>query len=340
MHDKSLDNRSAAGHGKRVSHGLLLGLFACLFISGIAPAAAQDAWPSRPVRVVVPSSPGGGTDTFARLLGQGLSEELKQQFIIDNRPGASGNIGTDAVAKAAPDGYTMLVSATAAVAINPGLYRNLPFNVERDLAPVARGVNSPMLFCAHPSLNMKGIADLVAQGKREPGSLAFASAGTGSTTYLGVRMLEEATGAKFLHVPYKGVGPAYQDLLGGQVKFMFTDLASVLQYIRAGRVVALAINERSPLLPATPTVAEAGVSGYEISNSFSVLVPAGTPHAVVQRLSGAVIRAMKSTALAPKLEAQALVPVSDTPEQFAASLKKERDLWAAFIRRNGIVQEQ
>jgi len=313
-----------------------------LMLAGVAalPAVAQEAWPARPVRVVVPSSPGGGTDTFARLLAQGLSEDLKQPFVVDNRPGASGNIGTDAVAKAAPDGYTMLVSATAAVAINPGLFRNLPFNVERDLAPVARGVNSPMVFCAHPSLNLKTLAELVAQGKREPGTLAFASAGTGSTTYLGVKMLEEATGARFLHIPYKGVGPAYQDLLGGQVKFMFTDLASVLQYIRAGRVVALAINERSPLLPNTPTAAEAGVGGVEISNSFSVLMPAGTPPSTLQHLSSAVLRVMKTQAIGPKLEAQALVPVFDTPEQFAASLKKERELWAAFIRRNGIVQEQ
>lgn len=318
----------------------LVQLAGCLAATAPAQAQAQDAWPSHPVRVVVPSSPGGGTDTFARLLAQGLSEELRQQFVIDNRPGASGNIGTDAVAKAAPDGYTVLVSASAAVAINPGLYRNLPFNVERDLVAVARGVNSPMLFCAHPSLGFKTINDLVAAGKREPGALAFASAGTGSTTYLGVKMLEEATGAKFLHVPYKGVGPAYQDLLGGQVKFMFTDLASVVQYIRAGRVTALAINERSPLLPNTPTVAEAGIANVEISNSFSVLMPAATPAPIVQRLSEATLRSMKTPALQQKLDAQALVPVFDTPAQFSASLKKERELWAAFIKRNGIVQEQ
>jgi len=304
------------------------------------PAQAQEAWPARPVRVVVPSSPGGGTDTFARLITQGLSDGLKQQFIVDNRPGASGNIGTDAVAKAVPDGYTLLISATAAVAINPGLYRNLPFNVERDLVPVARGVDSPMVFCANPALPVKNLAELVALGKRDPGSIAFASAGTGSTTYLGVKMLEEATGAKFLHVPYKGVGPAYQDLLGGQVKFMFTDLASVLPFIRAGKVLPLAINEHSSLLPTTPTPAASGISGVEIANSFSLLAPAGTPPAIVKRLSEETLKAMRSPVLGQKLEAQALVPVFDTPEQFAASLKKERDAWAAFIRRNGIVQEQ
>ncbi|HEY4374980.1 MAG TPA: tripartite tricarboxylate transporter substrate binding protein [Burkholderiales bacterium] len=304
------------------------------------PARAQEAWPTRPVRVVVPSSPGGGTDTFARVLAQGLTEELKQQFIVDNRPGASGNIGTDVVAKAAADGYTMLISATAAVAINPGLYRNLPFNVERDLQPVARGVDSPMIYCAGPALNVKTLGELVALGKRSPGTTPFASAGTGSTTFLGVKMLEEATGASFLHVPYKGVGPAYQDLLGGQVKFMFTDLASVQQYIKAGRVQPLAINEHSPLLPQVPTVAQAGIKGVEISNSFSVLLPAGTPPVIVRRLSEATLRAMKAPEIGRTLQSQALVPVFDTPDTFAASLKKERTLWAAFIKRNGIEQEQ
>jgi tripartite-type tricarboxylate transporter receptor subunit TctC len=197
-----------------------------------------------------------------------------------------------------------------------------------------------MVFCAHPGLPAKSLAELVALGKREPGAVAFASAGTGSTTYLGVKMLEEATGAKFLHVPYKGVGPAYQDLLGGQVKFMFTDLASVLPFIRASKVVPLAINEHSDLIPATPTLAASGIAGIEIANSFSLLAPAGTPAAIVLRLSLATLAAMKGRALAEKLQAQALVPVFDTPAQFSAGLKKEREFWAAFIRRNGIVQEQ
>jgi tripartite-type tricarboxylate transporter receptor subunit TctC len=197
-----------------------------------------------------------------------------------------------------------------------------------------------MVYCSNPGLNVKSLPELVALGKREPGTTPFASAGTGSTTYLGVRMLEEATGAQFLHVPYKGVGPAYQDLLGGQVKFMFTDLASVLQYIKAGRANALAINVHSHLLPNVPTPLEAGVKGVDLSNSFSLLVPAGTAPAIVQRLSTASLKVMKSPDIGSKLDAQALVPVFDTPAEFAASLKKEREFWAAFVRRNGIVQEQ
>jgi tripartite-type tricarboxylate transporter receptor subunit TctC len=303
------------------------------------PAVGQDAWPARPVKLIVPSSPGGGTDLFARLLGQSLSESLKQQFVIDNRPGASGNIGAEAAAKSAPDGYTFLVSANPALTVNPSLYKSLPYDAERDFSPVARAVIAPQVICAHPSLQVKTLGELIALGKRDPGKIPFASAGTGSPTYLGVRMLEEVSGARFVHVPYKGVGQAYKDLLGGDIKFMFPDVASVLPYLRSGKVVALAVNQRTPLLPGVPTLAEAGFP-VEVFTSFSVVAPAGTPAAVVHRMSAEIARAMKSPALSEKLQAQALVPVFDTPEQFAADLKKERDGWAAFIRRNGIVQEE
>jgi tripartite-type tricarboxylate transporter receptor subunit TctC len=305
-----------------------------------APVAAQEAWPARPVKLIVPSSPGGGTDLFARLLGQALSEALKQQFIVDNRPGASGNIGAVAAAKSPPDGYTFLVSANPALTVNPGLYKNLPYDAERDFAPVARGVLAPQVFCVHVSVPAKTLADLVAIGKREPGALPFASAGTGSPTYLGVRMLEEVSGARFTHVPYKGVGQAYKDFLGGQVKFMFPDVASVISHIRSGKIRALAVTQKTPLLPGTPTLAEAGFAEVDLFTSFSVVAPAGTPAAIVHRLGEEINKAMKSASLAEKLGAQALIPVFDTPEEFAASLKKERDGWAAFIRRNGIVQEE
>lgn len=317
-------------------------LTACLLVihlGGGTLVHAQDLWPSKPVRLVVPSSPGGGTDTYARILGQALSDALKQQFIIDNRPGASGGIGAQAVAKAAPDGYTVLISANAAIAINPAIYKNLPFDVDRDFIPVARGVMAPMVIAAHPSVGVKTLAALVEAGKRAPDTIAYGSAGSGSPPYLGVRMIEEASGAKFVHIPYKGVGPAYVDLLAGRIKFMFTDLASVQQHLAAGTLIALAINQRSPLLPNTPTIAEAGLPKVEIWTSFSALVPAGTPAAVVQRIGAQIGAAMKSASVAEKLQAQALVPVFDTPDAFAASLKNERDLWNAFVKRNNITPE-
>jgi tripartite-type tricarboxylate transporter receptor subunit TctC len=302
----------------------------CLLFAASVPA---QEWPAKPVRLIVPSSPGGGTDVYARILAQGLGDALKQQFVVENRPGASGNIGAAAVAKAAPDGYTFLVSANPALSVNPSLYKNLPYNAERDLLPVTRGVMAPMVLVMHPSLPASSLSQLVALGKGESGKHPFASAGTGSPTFLGVRMLEESTGARFIHVPYKGVGPAYSDLLGGQVKFMFPDVASAISHIRAGKLRALAVTQAMAILPGVPTLADAGYP-IDVFTSFSVVASAGTPMPVIQRLSAEIARAMRNHS--EKLDAQALVPVFDTPEQFAASLKKERDGWAAFIRRNNI----
>jgi tripartite-type tricarboxylate transporter receptor subunit TctC len=311
-------------------------LAVALLVAGLG-VHAQESWPSRPVKLIVPSSPGGGTDVFARILAQALSEGLKQQFVVDNRPGASGNIGAAAVAKAAPDGYTFLVSANPALSVNPALYRNLPYDAERDFAPVTRGVMAPMVFVVHPSVKAQSLADLVALSKND--RLAFGSAGTGSPTFLGVRMLEEKSGGKFTHVPYKGVGPAFQDLLGGQIQFLFPDIASAISHVRAGKLRALAVTQKSALLPGTPTLAEAGYP-LDVFTSFSVVAPAGTPAAIVQRLSAEIGNAMRSGPVAAKLDAQALIPVFDTPAEFAASLKKERDGWAAFIRRNAIEADQ
>ena len=312
---------------------------AVIFALHAALAHAQEAWPARPVKFIVPSSPGGGTDLYARQLAQALSESLKQQFIVDNRPGASGNIGAEAAAKAAPDGYTFLVSANPAIAVNPSLYKNLPYDAERDFVPVARGVVAPLVICVHPSVPARTLGELVALGRREPGKLSFGSAGTGSPTFLGIRMLEEVSGAKFLHVPFKGMGPVMPALLGGQVDFAFPDAAIAIPHIKAGKLRALAIIERTHQLPDVPTLAEAGFPGLEIYSSFSVVAPAGTPAAIVQRMSAEITRAMKSPGLAQRLEHHTLIPVFDTPEQFAAHLRKEKAAWAAVIRRNAIVPD-
>jgi tripartite-type tricarboxylate transporter receptor subunit TctC len=298
-----------------------------------APAVAQE-WPNRPVRIVVPSSPGGGTDVYARLLAQALGDSLKQQFIVENRPGASGNIGAAAVAKATPDGYTFLVSANPALSVNPNLYKNLPYNAERELAPVTRGVMAPMVLVVNPAVKAASVSDLI-QLSRKGEKLAYGSAGTGSPTFLGVRMLEEQARVKFTHVPYKGVGAGYADLLGGQIQFMFPDVASAIGHIRAGKLRAIAVNQATPLLPGVPTLAQAGFP-LDVFTSFSVVAPAGTPEPVITRLGSEIARAMRSGPVAEKLAAQALMPVFDTPAEFGASLKNERDGWAAFIYRNNI----
>ena len=312
---------------------------ACVLAAGAGLASAQGEWPARPVTLVVPSSPGGGTDVYGRLLAQALTEQLKQSFVVDNKAGASGAIGAAHVAKAPADGYTLLVASNASLSINPALYKSLAYNVFRDFAPVTRGVIAPMVVVANPGAGVKSLRELVERGKREPGELAYGTAGVGSPLYLGVRMIEAATGARFNHIPYKGVGPAYQDLIGGRVDFMLTDLASVRQYIDAGKVMALAVTDKTRLLPNVPTPAEGGVPGITAFTSFSVMVPAKTQSALVNRIAGEIQKAMKNPALLHKLEQQALVPVADTPEQFAASLKEEQQNWGTFIRQHNILPE-
>jgi tripartite-type tricarboxylate transporter receptor subunit TctC len=300
---------------------------------------AQTDWPAKPVTVVVPSSPGGGTDTYGRLLAQALTEQLKQSFLVENKPGASGAIGATYAAKALPDGYTILVASNSSLGINPALYKSLTYDVFRDFAPVTRGVIAPMVVVVNPGAGVKTLRELVERGKREPGQLTYGTAGVGSPLYIGVRMIEAATGAQFIHIPYKGVAPAYQDLLGGRVNFMLTDLASVRQYIDAGKVTALAITDKSRLLPGVPTLAEAGVPGIKAFTSFSVMVPAKTPPGLVKRIAGEIQKAMKVPANVQKLEQQALIPVYDTPEQFAASLKEEQQNWGSFIKQKNIQPE-
>jgi tripartite-type tricarboxylate transporter receptor subunit TctC len=312
-----------------------IGVACALFAAAVH---AQDAWPARTVRLVVPSSAGGGTDLFARLLAQGLAEGLKRQFIVDNRPGASGNIGAEIAAKAAPDGYTFFVSASPALVINQSLYKNLPYSAERDFIPVARGVVTPFVFVTHPSLPVKTLPALLALGKREPGKLPYGSAGAGSVTHLGVRLFEEASGARFIHVAYKGMAPAAQALLTGDIGFALSDIASIITHVRSGRARALAVTLPSAQLPGIPTVASAGYP-IEVATSFSVAAPTGTPGAIVERLSAEVVKAMKSPSIREKVEAQGFIPIFDTPVEFAAHLKKERQKWADVIRRNNIVAE-
>jgi tripartite-type tricarboxylate transporter receptor subunit TctC len=310
----------------------------CL-LAATAPASAQDGWPSRPVRLVVPSSPGGGTDTYARLLAQGLGDGLKQQFVVDNRPGGGGNIGAEIAARAAPDGYTFLVSSSPALVVNPSLFRNLPYSAERDFTPVARGVVSPLVFTSHPSVPVKTLAALIALARREPGSLSYGSPGVGSSSNLAVKMVEEAGKVQFLHVPYKGASQAVLGLLRGEVAFMVTDISTALPHVQSRKVLPLAASHRSPHIPGTPTYAEAGYPSVDAVPSYSVVAPTGTPPAIVQRMSVEIIGLMKTPAFRERLDARALIPVFDTPDEFAAVLKKERARYAEVIRRNNIVAE-
>jgi tripartite-type tricarboxylate transporter receptor subunit TctC len=315
---------------------LLHTAFAIAVALGASLAPAQESWPSKPVKLIVPSSPGGGTDVFARLLARTLSDAMNQQFVVENRPGASGTVGAQAVAAAPRDGYTFLVAANASIAIVPAFDAKLTYVAE--LAPVARGVVAVSVLVVSPDTGITDMNDLIARGKKQPDALAFGSAGTGTALYLGVRMIEEASGAKFLHAPYKGIGPAYQDLLAGRLQFMYTDLASALQYVSAGRFKALAVDRKTPLLPGIPTFAEAGWPTIDSPTTFSVMAPSGVSPAVLQKMAAEVVKALK--VLTPRLEQLALVPTFDTPAEFAADLDRERTRWASFVKRNGITADQ
>ena len=313
--------------------------FALLVALVAVPTRAQDTWPAQSVRFVVPSSPGGATDTYARLLAQGLGETLKRQFIVDNRPGASGNVGAEIAARAAPDGYTFLVASSASLVIDPSLYKNLPYSAERDFTPVARGVISPLAIAAHPSVPANTLPALIALAKREPGKLTYGSAGAGSPPNLAVKMLEEAAGVRFLHVPYKGSAPVLVGLLQGEIEFMGSSVSTVQPLAQAKKVVPLAASHRTPHLPGTPTFAEAGYPSVDSVPTFSVVAPMGNSPVVIQRLSAEIVKLMKTPAFREKLDARALIPVFDTPDEFAVVLKKERARYAEVIRRNNIVAE-
>jgi tripartite-type tricarboxylate transporter receptor subunit TctC len=312
----------------------LSGALAALTLAlGAAAAPAQEHWPERPIRFVVPSSPSGGTDLYARLLAQALAVPLGEQVIVENRPGGGGNIGAVAVAKAPPDGTTFLVSGNPSLVINPALYKDLPYDAERDFAPVARGVVNPLVLCVLPQVPARSVAELAALGRRDPETLAFGSAGSTTATYFGVRLLEEASGARFIHVPYKGAGQAYQALLGGQVKFMMPDLGSAMPHIRSGKLVPLAVTYPTRMLPGVPTMADAGFPESDVNAVFSVVAPAATPRAIVERMNAHINAAMKTPWLAGKLEEATFIPVFETPAEFAATLRRDRAKWAAIARR-------
>jgi tripartite-type tricarboxylate transporter receptor subunit TctC len=310
------------------------------FVLGLAAlaAGAQSNWPARPVKLIAPSSAGGGTDFYARLLAHALGEALQQQFVVENLPGGSGNVGAVAVARAAPDGYTFLVSADPALTVNQSLFKNLSYNPERDFVPVARGVTVPLVICVPATLGVRTLAELVERGRREPGRLTYGSSGSGAPNYLAVRMIEEASGAKFLHVPYRGMGQALPALLAGQVDFLMPDVAIAAPHIKAGKIVPLAITHASAQLPAVPTIADSGFAGFSLPSNFSVVAPAGTPRPIVERMNAEINKAMRTT-LAEKLETHAFIPQFDTLDEFAAKLAREREFWAAFIRRAGVVPD-
>ena len=302
----------------------------------LAQSALAAQWPERPVRMLVGFAPGGGTDATSRALAPKLTELLGQQVIVDNRPGATGNIATDITAKANPDGYTILMGTIAALAINPSLYEKLPFDPVKDLLPVTRAVDSTNVLVLHPSVPAKSVKELIALAKSK--SLNCGSSGVGGAGHLALELFNLQTDVKITHVPYKGGGPAMIDLLGGNIQLIFATAASAVGHIKSGKIRALAVTtlKRSPLVPDLPTVAETGLKGFEANNWYGVLVPAKTPRAIIMRLNKDLTTALTTPAIKELLFKQGLDVAPESPEAFGAYIKSENVKWAKVIKAAGL----
>jgi tripartite-type tricarboxylate transporter receptor subunit TctC len=300
--------------------------------------ALGQTYPTRPIRLVVPSSPGAGvTDIMARLIGQHLSANIGQQIVIDNRPGASGILGSEVVSRAAPDGYTLLI-ANVSLVVNPYLYPKMPYDPLKDFVPITMVNSAPLLLVVHPSIAAKSVAELIAYAKAHPGQLNYGSGGLGSTPYLAAELFKSFSGIDVVHVPYKGGSPALSDLVGGQLSFMIENVPGTLPYAKAGRLRALAITspQRSQLAPELPTMTEAGVPGYEMSGWNGIFAVKGTPPEIVSRLHAGLTKILHSAEVRQELAALGAEPVGDTPEEFAAFLRAETARWGKIIQEKGI----
>jgi tripartite-type tricarboxylate transporter receptor subunit TctC len=302
-----------------------------------APAWAQG-YPAKPVRLVLPYPPGGGSDTIARPLAQRLSESLGQQVVVDNRGGGGGAIGMEHVAKAASDGYTIVMALTAQLAVNPSLYRKLPYDPVKDFAPITLLAQGPYVLVVHPSVPAKSVKELVALARKRPNELAYASSGNGSGGHLAAELLKSMTGGEMLHVPYKGGGPALVDLIAGQVQVLFSTWASGRGHIQSGRIRALAVStaKRPRAIPHLPTVAEAGVPGYDAGVWYALLAPAGTPAEIVDRLNREVLGVLKSPEYSKLLFDSAIDPIGSTPQALADYIRSESAKWAKVVKAAAI----
>jgi tripartite-type tricarboxylate transporter receptor subunit TctC len=297
---------------------------------------AQGAFPTKAVRIIVPQTPGGASDTLARIVGRRLAEIWHQPVVVENRAGAGGNIGNEAVAKAAPDGYTWLLGYAGTHAINPALYKNLPFDTKRDFVAVASLARLPFVMVVHPSVPAKSLAEFIAFAKANPGTV-MASSGNGSVNHLVGEMLSAATNIKMTHVPYKGAAAALTDLVGGQVQVFFASAPSVVQFIRRGAVRALAVSsaKRAQSLAEVPTFAEAGVRGIDVNPWFGVFAPAATPRELVKPINAEINKVLAMPDIAEKFLAQGAEPFATTPSEFAAIVSDDLELWARVVRESG-----
>ncbi|GGE42629.1 MFS transporter [Agaricicola taiwanensis] len=302
-----------------------------------APAAAQSDFPTRQITLVIPFAAGGSTDLVGRVIANKMGEELGQQIVVENRGGAGGNLGAAAVAKADPDGYTILMGTVATHALNPALYKSMPYNAETSFAPISLLVSVPNVLTVNPQFGPKTIAELIEKLKKEPGEYSYASSGNGSPLHLSGELFKSLAGVDIVHIPYKGSGPALIDVVGGQVPIQFDNLPSSTEYIKTGKLIGLAVTtkERSPQFPDMPTMEEAGVKGYETYSWNALFAPAGTPKEVVAKLNEAANKAIADPKVKEQLAVFSATTVGSTPEELGEHVKAELAKWAPIVKASG-----
>ena len=311
---------------------------AIALVGSLAGAAAAQSYPSRPIRMIVPSTPGGSVDTLARTIGPRLSERWGQQVVVDNRSGAGGVIAAELTAKAPPDGYTLIMGTVASMASNVSLSRSLPYHPVRDFAPVTQVASQQLVLLVHPAVPARSVAELVRLAKAKPGQLTFASAGSGAGGHLSGELFKMLTGIDIVHVPYKGVAPALVDVISGQVTMTYSSILSGLPHIKSGKLRALAVTgaHRSPAVPELATMSEAGVKGYESSTWYGVLAPQATPRPIVVKLHDEIVSILKLAEVKDRLLTEGAEPVGSSPEQFGEFIKSEIAKWSKVIKAAGI----
>lgn len=310
---------------------------ATLAVASMGSALAADAYPDKPLTMIVPFSAGGTTDILARIVGQALGQELGQTIIIENKPGAGGNIGAQQASRAKADGYTLFMGTVGTHAINQALYKKLPYDPVKDFAPLSRVANVPNLLVAHPSRPYKTVQEMIAYAKKHPGEVTYGSPGSGASPHVSGALFQSMTGAELTHVPYKGSAPAISDLLGNQIAVMFDNMPSAIQHVRSGKLRPIAVTtaKRSPELPDVPTIAEAGVPGYEATSWFGLWAVAGTPAPILTKLQTALTKVLKDPAVAKKIADQGGEVVIETPAQFDAFIKSEAAKWGKVVKESG-----
>ena len=306
-------------------------------LTGLGNAYGQSAYPNRPIRLIVPYPPGGPTDIVARSLAQRISGEIGQQMVVENRPGANGNIGGELVAKSASDGYTLLFGSVGPLAINPALYQKMPFDTARDLTPISLVAELPLILVVNPALPVRSLSELVSLAKARPGGLTFGSSGNGSTQHLAGELFRSVAGIDLRHVPYKGAAPAMNDLLGGQIDMMIDLSPTALPHVASGRLKPLAVTtgRRLEVLPELPTFQESGFESFRVTSWFGIFAPAGTSGSIVSRLNAEVVRAVDSAESRERIAAQGAQPVSSTSEALSRFLSAEIARWAEVVRASG-----